>query len=90
MRIRVIDPEWEPLRAYAEANGITRAQATRELLTLSMNANATNALLIANARSFRHMMMKMAIQAAMKATAQMIEELRARAIVIGLSPEEIP
>lgn len=89
MTIRLSGPEWDPLLAYAESQGVTPQQATRELLLASLGTIATDAVYLTAAKFARHKMTTIAYRAATRAMLNAWEEMKAQAIAAGIPPEDL-
>lgn len=80
-------PEWDPLFAYAESQGLTPAQAARELLMTALATTAQDAVYLATAKIARHKMTQIAFSAAAHAMRNAWEEMKAQAIAAGVNME---
>jgi hypothetical protein len=89
MTIRLNGPEWDPLFAYAESQGMSVQQATRELLLASLGTTAVDAVFLTAAKFARHKMTTIAYRAATNAMKNAWDEMRAQAIAAGIPAEDL-
>lgn len=85
--MRLDTPEWDPLFAYAESQGITPPAAARELLLTALATSANDAVFIAAARNARHEIQKIAYQAGARAMRMAYDEILAKAAALGFPTE---
>lgn len=85
--MRLDAPEWDPLFAYAESQGISAPAAARELLLTALATSANDAIFLAAARNARHEIQKIAYQAAARAMRMAWDEIAAKAASLGFPTE---
>lgn len=89
IQFRLVGPEWDPLFAYAESQGVSVPVAARELLLSSMASNAENAVFLATAKSARQRMTTIAFMAIHRGMRNAMDEIMAEAKVQGIDLERI-
>jgi hypothetical protein len=77
-------PEWDPLFAYAETQGMKPHHAAAELLLASISSNARDAAYITTVRALRGELQKIMFGEALAAMRTVMDRLQTRAIEVGV------
>ena len=84
INLRLTGPEWDPIFAYAESQGITPQQAAREMLLAALASVPQDSAYLAAMRTAKHEINKIAYSAAANALRSAFEEVRVKAATLGI------